>query len=71
MHTALAECEWSTCFLLIHTPLYLCEQEVNVVAAFVSTLKDGLTLVKEQDGVVDLGLSKDKLEVISSTHTAQ
>lgn len=39
--------------------------------SFLPCLKDGLTLVKEQDGIVDLGLSEYELEILSSTHATQ
>ena len=41
------------------------------MTALLSGLKDGLTLIKEEDSVVDFGLTKDELEVFSSGHTAQ
>ena len=41
------------------------------MSSLLPRLKDGLTLVKEQNGVVDLGLPEDELEILSSTHAAQ
>ena len=38
------------------------------MAAFLPRLKDGFALVKEQDGVVDLGLAEYELEVLPCTH---
>ena len=54
-----------------HKPLYLCQQGVHVMAAFLPRLKDGLTLVKEQDGIVDLGLTEYELEVLPCSHAPQ
>ncbi len=37
--------------------LHFCEEHVDVVAAvLLSVLKDGLTLIKEQQSIMDLGL---------------
>ena len=41
------------------------------MATFFSGFKDGFTLVKEQDGIIDLGFSEDEFEIFSSTHAAQ
>ena len=41
------------------------------MATFLSGLKDGLTLVKEQDGVVDLGLAEYELEVLPRSHASK
>ena len=55
----------------IHSPLDLSEEHVHVMTALLSALKDGLTLIKKQNGVVDFGLSEDELEVLSSRHATQ
>ena len=52
-------------------PLDFSEQHVDIMSSFLPRLKDGLTLVKEQNGVVDLGFPEYELEVLSSTHAAQ
>ena len=57
--------------MYMYVPLNLCEQHVDVVTSLLPRLKDGLTLVKEQDGVVDLGLPEDEFEVLTSTHATQ
>ena len=54
-----------------YIPLNLCQKHVDIVTALLSCLKDGLTLVKEEDCIVDFSLAKDKLEVFSCGHTAQ
>ena len=36
-----------------------------------SGLKNGLTLIKEEDSIVDLGLSEDELEVLPSPHVTK
>ena len=41
------------------------------MAAFLSGLKNRFTLIEEQDCIVDLGLSKDEFEILSSRHAAQ
>ena len=33
--------------------------------------KDSFTLIKEENGVIDLGLTKDELKILPSWHTAQ
>ena len=38
---------------------------------FLPRLKDGLTLIKEQDGVIDLCFPEDEFKVLSGTHAAQ
>ena len=52
-------------------PLYLCQQGVHIMAAFLSGLKDGFTLIEEQDGVIDLGLTKYELEVLPGSHASK
>ena len=53
------------------SPLNLCQQEVNIVASFLTCFKDCFTLIKEQDGIIDLGFSENELEILSSCHWAQ
>ena len=36
------------------------------MATFLPCLKDGLTLIEEEDGIVDLSLSEDEFEVLPS-----
>ena len=50
-------------------PLYLSEEEVDlVVTTGFPGLKNPLTLIKEQNGIIDFGLSKDKPEVLVGFH---
>ena len=49
-----------------HIPLNLCQQHVDIMATFLPCLKDGLTLIKEEDGIIDLGLPKDEFKVLPS-----
>ena len=48
------------------SPLNLCEQEVDLMPSHLPRFKDSLTLIKEEDGVIDLGLAEDELEVLPS-----
>ena len=52
-------------------PFNFREQKVHLMPSRFSRLKNGLTFIKEQDSIVDLGLSEDELEVLPSTHGAQ
>ena len=36
-----------------------------------SRLKDGFTLIKKQDSIIDLGLAKNELEVVVGFHVTQ
>jgi len=36
-----------------------------------SGFKDGFTLIKEQNGVIDLSLSENELEILSSCHSTK
>ena len=60
-----------SCDCHVISPLNLCQEKVDSTASLLSGLKDGLTLIKEQDGVIDLGLSEDELEVLPSCHATQ
>ena len=52
-------------------PFNLGEKKIDLVPSTFSGLKNSLTLVKEQDGVIDLRFSEDELEVLASTHGPQ
>ena len=52
-------------------PFNFSEEHVDIVASFLPALKDGLALVKEQNGVVDFGLAEDELEVLAGRHAPQ
>lgn len=41
------------------------------MASFFPTLKDGFTLIKEKNGIIDFGLTKDELEILPSTHATK
>lgn len=58
-------------YIHVHSPLNLCQEHVHIVTALLSALKDGLTFIKEQNGIVDFGLTEDELEVLSSRHATQ
>ena len=38
------------------------------MTSFLTRFKNGFTFIKEQDGVIDLGLSENELEILSSRH---
>ena len=55
-----------------YSPLYLSKEEVDFMSThFLSRLKDGLTLIKEEYGIIDLCLAEYKLEVLICTHGAK
>ena len=56
---------------LVCPPLNLCQKQVDIVTPLLSGLKDGLTLVEEEDCIVDFGLAENEFEVFSCGHTAQ
>ena len=41
------------------------------MASMFPGLKNGLTLIKEQDGIINLGLPENELEVFTSSHSTQ
>ena len=59
------------CVCSTNSPLNLCQQEVHVMTSFLTRFKNGFTFIKEQDGVIDLGLSENELEILSSRHGAK
>jgi len=45
--------------------------QVHIASSKFSGFKDGLTLAKEQDAIIDLSLSENELEILSSCHSTQ
>ena len=55
----------------MYAPLNLSQEHVDIMSPFLPRLKYGLTFIKEQNCIIDLSLTKDKLEILSSTHAPQ
>lgn len=52
-------------------PLNLCKKHIDIMASFLPALKYRFTLVKEEDSIIDLCLSKYEFEILTSTHASQ
>ena len=55
----------------LYIPLNFREQQTDAMSSLLPRLKDGLTLIKEQNSIANPGLPEDKLKVLSSTHATQ